>query len=178
MALVIRTSRGSPESYLNAVRRAVAEVDPTVPIANAVEMESVVAKSMSRLTFTMTLLAIAGVTALLLAAIGLYGLIAYIVERRTNELGVRLALGAQPSQVEGLVVGGAMRLTMVGLAIGAVVALGFSRLLASLLYGIAPWDLAAYLGAIGVLGVVAIVAAWLPARRAGKIDPAVALRGE
>jgi predicted permease len=178
MALVIRTSRGSPESYLNAVRRAVAEVDPTVPIANAVEMESVVAKSMSRLTFTMTLLAIAGVTALLLAAIGLYGLIAYIVERRTNELGVRLALGAQPSQIQGLVVGGAMRLTMVGLAIGAVVALGFSRLLASLLYGIAPWDLAAYLGAIGVLGVVAIVAAWLPARRAGKIDPAVALRGE
>ena len=178
MALVIRTTRGSPDSYLNAVRRAIAEVDPAVPIANAQEMETVVARSMSRLTFTMTLLAIAGITALLLAAIGLYGLIAYIVERRTNEIGVRLALGAQPIQVEGMVVRGAMKLTIAGLAVGAVVALVFSRLLGSLLYGIAPWDLGAYLGAIGVLGVVALLAGWVPARRAGRIDPAVALRSE
>ncbi len=178
MALVIRTTRGSPDSYLNAVRRAVAEVDPAVPIANAQEMETVVARSMSRLTFTMTLLGVAGVTALLLAAIGLYGLIAYIVERRTNEIGVRLALGAQPIQVEGMVVRGAMKLTIAGLAVGAVVALLFSRLLGSLLYGIAPWDFGAYLGAIGVLGVVALLAGWVPARRAGRIDPAVALRSE
>jgi ABC-type antimicrobial peptide transport system permease subunit len=141
-------------------------------------METVVARSMSRLTFTMTLLAVAGVTALLLAAIGLYGLISYVVARRTNEIGVRLALGARPSQVEALVVRGALRLTIAGLAVGALGALAFARVLGSLLYGVAPWDPLAYLGAIFVLGVVALLAGWLPARRAAQVDPAVALRAD
>jgi predicted permease len=176
--LVMRTSRGSPAGYLGALRRAVNEVDKTVPLANAVEMETVVARSMSRLTFTMTLLAVAGVTALLLAAIGLYGLISYVVARRTNEIGVRLALGARPSQVEALVVRGALRLTIAGLAVGALGALAFARVLGSLLYGVAPWDPLAYLGAIFVLGVVALLAGWLPARRAAQVDPAVALRAD
>ena len=178
MTLVVRTTRGSAMSYLNAVRRAVADVDPTMPIANAVEMESVVARSMSRLTFTMALLAIAGVTALLLAAIGLYGLISYVVARRTNEIGVRLALGARPSQVEGLVVRNALRLTTAGLVVGVLGALGLSRLLGSLLYGVAPWDPVAYVGAVVVLGVVAIAAGWIPAQRAARVDPVVALRTE
>jgi ABC-type antimicrobial peptide transport system permease subunit len=106
----------------------------------------------------------------------LYGLISYVVARRTNEIGVRLALGARPSQVEALVVRGALRLTIAGLAVGALGALAFARVLGSLLYGVAPWDPLAYLGAIFVLGVVALLAGWLPARRAAQVDPAVALR--
>jgi ABC-type antimicrobial peptide transport system permease subunit len=133
---------------------------------------------MSRLSFTMTLLAIAGALALLLAAIGLYGLISYIVARRTNEIGVRLALGAQPSQVESMVVRGALQLAGAGVAIGVVGAALFSRLLTSLLFGVTTWDPATYLAGAATLSTVAALAAWLPARRAAAVDPAVALRSE
>lgn len=176
--MAVRTTKGSTSSYVNAIRRAVLEVDPNVPIANEGDMETVVAGSMSRLTFTMTLLGIAGLTSLLLAAIGLYGLIAYIVARRTSEIGVRLALGARPSHVEGLVVRGALRLTLTGLALGAAGSLAFARVLRGLLYGVAPWDPLSYVAAVLVLGAVATLAAWIPARRAAAVDPAVALRAE
>jgi predicted permease len=176
--LLVRVSRGSPLGYLPAIRRAVAQVDAAIPLANAEEMEMVVARSMSRLTFTMTLLAIAGALALLLAAIGLYGLISYIVARRTNEIGVRLALGAQPSQVEGMVVRGALRLAGAGVVLGIAGAALSSRLLAGLLYGVTAWDPASYFVAALALSAVATLAAWLPARRAAAVDPAVALRSE
>ncbi|HEV8148762.1 MAG TPA: ABC transporter permease, partial [Gemmatimonadales bacterium] len=118
MHLVVRAARGDPLALLPAVRSAVNAVDPTIPIANAEPMSLVVSRSMGRLTFTMLLLGIAGAVALALAAIGLYGLLAYIVAQRRNEIGVRIALGARAGQVEGLVVGRALKLVGIGLLIG------------------------------------------------------------
>jgi putative ABC transport system permease protein len=178
MQLVVRTTKGDPMSYLPAIRRVVTQLDPGVPLANAEDMTTIVGRSMSQLTFIMTLLGIAGVTALLLAAVGLYGVISYLVARRTNEIGVRLALGAQPAHVRRLVVRDALTLAAAGLVIGVAAALASSRILAGLLYDVAPWDPASYAGAALVLGAVALLAGWIPARRAAAVDPAVALRAE
>lgn len=178
MYLVVRTTLADPASLFPAIRGAVREVDPEIPLANAEEMRSIVDRSLSRASFTMTLLGIAGGAALLLAAIGLYATISYIVARRTNEIGVRMALGAEPQQVQSLVVGGSLRLTLSGLGIGLVGGLALTRVLRGLLYGVAPTDPTAFLGATMVLAVVALLAGWLPARRAARVDPVVALRHE
>jgi len=178
MHLVVRTPRGDPLSLLPAIRRVVGEVDPTIPLANAETMQTLVNRSMGRLSFTTMLLGIAGTVALALAAIGLYGVLAYLVARRTNEIGVRIALGARPGQVERLVVGNALRLAGIGLVLGLVGAIACARVLRGLLYGVAPWDPMAYLLAVLVLAATALVAAWIPARRASRIDPALALRLE
>src|SRR6185436_9931919 len=108
-------------------------------------------RSMGRLSFLLMLLGLAGGVALALAAIGLYGLIAYLVARRSNEIGVRIALGAQPRQVEGMIVRGALRLAALGLGLGLVGAAASARVLTGLLYGVAPWEPASYLGAVGTL---------------------------
>jgi predicted permease len=176
--VVIKTSREDPVSLLPAIRSAMNQVDPTIAIANAESMRTIVNRSMGRLSFTLLLLGIAGGVALALAAIGLYGLISWVVARRTNEIGVRIALGAQTRQVELLVVGRAMKLAAAGLAIGLLGAAASSRVLGGLLYGVAPWDPVSYLGAVVVLGTVAVVAGWIPARRAARVDPVVALREE
>jgi len=178
MYLVIRTTVVNPSSLLPAIRRAVGEVDPAIPLANAEEMQVIVGRSMSRLSFTMVLLGIAGAVALSLAAIGLYGTISYLVARRTNEIGVRLALGAQPVQVRRLVVRGSLKLTLVGVGIGLIGALALTGVLQTLLYGIQPTDPVAYGGAVLVLLAVAVAAAWVPARRAAGVGPMVALRSE
>ena len=178
MHLVVKTSRGEPLALVPAIRAAVNEVDPTIPLANAEAMRTVVDRTEGRLTFTMTLLGVAGLLALALSAVGLYGLIAYIVARRTNEIGIRIALGAQPGQVVRLVVRGALVLTLVGLAIGGVAAAATARVLKGLLYGVGPWDPAAYVGAVLVLALVAAIAGWIPSRRAARVDPAIALRAE
>ncbi|HTL05216.1 MAG TPA: ABC transporter permease [Gemmatimonadales bacterium] len=176
--LVVRTSGADPLALLPEIRRAVQQVDPGIPIANAETMTAVVARTMGRLRFTMLLLAIAGSVALALAAVGLYGLISYLVAQRTNELGVRLALGARPGQVERLVVRGALRLTVAGLVAGTLGAAAAARVLRGLLYGVAAWDLPAYLLSAGVLLAVAGLAGWIPARRAARVDPVRALREE
>jgi ABC-type antimicrobial peptide transport system permease subunit len=141
-------------------------------------MQAIVDRSMARLSFSMMLLAIAGGVALVLAAIGLYGVVSYVVARRTNEIGVRIALGAQARQVERLVVGRALGLTIVGLAAGVAGAAASTRVLRGLLYGVTPWDPGSYAGAVVVLVVAAALAGWIPARRAARVDPAVALRVE
>jgi len=178
MHVVIRVARGDPLALLATVRRAVNEADPSIPIANAESMQTLVRRSMGRLSFVMLLLGIAGAVALGLAAIGLYGLIAFVVARRRKEIGVRIALGAEPRQVEGLVVGGALRLAGLGLAIGLAGAVASARVLRGLLFGVAPWDPAAWLGSVLVLLAVAGVAGWIPARRAARVDPVRALREE
>jgi len=178
MHVVVRTSHGDPLALVSTIRRAVNEVDPSIPIANAATMQTLVNRSMGRLSFTLLLLGIAGAVALALAAIGLYGLISYVVARRTSEIGVRIALGAQPGQVERLVVGGALRLAAFGLLIGLIGAAAVARVLGGLLYGVAPWDPVSYLAAVLVLGAVAGLAGWIPARRAARVDPIEALREE
>src|SRR5690606_27873867 len=133
MLPVVRTELADPASLLPAIRRAVAELDPAVALANVEELQTAVDRSMGRQSFTLSLLGLAAVIALALAAIGLYGVVAYVVARRTAEIGVRIALGARPRQVEGLVVAGSFKLVVAGLAGGTIAALLLTRLLRGLL---------------------------------------------
>src|SRR5690606_13048768 len=135
-------------------------------------------ESMSGLSFTMVLLGSAAVAALLLAAVGLYGVLGYLVQRRTSEIGVRIALGAQPAQVERMIVGGSLRFVLAGVVLGVALAVAAGRVLESMLFGVAPTQPAAYATAIAVLVGVALAASWLPARRASHVEPVVALRAE
>jgi ABC-type antimicrobial peptide transport system permease subunit len=141
-------------------------------------MEEVVSRSVSRQRFNMWLMAVFGCCALLLAAIGIYGLLAYSVEQRTQEIGIRLALGATATQVKNMIVVQGMRLAVIGVAIGLAAAFGLARLLQSLLYGVTVSDPLTFIGAPALLTVIAILAVWLPARRASRVDPIVALRYE
>lgn len=178
MRLVVRAKDGNALGLLDAVRRAIREVDPTIPVANAEMVEAAVDRSTARISFTMLLLATAGIVALALAAIGLYGVISYLVVRRTAEIGVRIALGAQTAEVEALVVGGALRLAAIGIVVGLASAAAVSRILTGLLYEIAPWDVASYGGSVAVLALVAAIASWIPARRAARVSPVEALRSD
>jgi ABC-type antimicrobial peptide transport system permease subunit len=126
----------------------------------------------------MLLLTIFGSVALVLAAIGIYGLMAYSVEQRAQEMGIRMALGADRSAIRRLVVWQGMRLTLVGAAVGIAAAFGLARLIASFLFGVKPWDPAVFIAAPLILSAVALLAAWLPALRASKLDPMEALRAE
>lgn len=176
--LIIRTSSDDPLSYYPAIRAAALEVDPAIPLANPRVMNRIIAESMSGLSFTMILLGSAAVAALLLAAVGLYGVLGYLVQRRTNEIGVRIALGARPAQVERMIVGGSLRLVLAGIALGVAIAFIAGRLLESMLFGVAPTQPSAYLVAIAVLALVAVAASWIPARRAAHVEPVTALRAE
>ncbi len=178
MTLVVKTRFDDPVSIVPALQTAIREVDQSIPLAEVDAMETIVDRSMAQLSFAMVLLAIAASTALLLAAVGLYGVISYLVNRRTGEIGIRMALGAQPRQVARLVVGGSVKLALVGVSFGVVAALGFSRVLRGLLYDVQPTQPLAYLIAALVLGGVAALAAYLPARRAARVDPMIALRSE
>jgi len=178
VTLVVRAAGTEPVSLVPAIQRAVWSIDPTIPLADVQEMRSVVDRSLASLSFMMVLLATAAATALLLAAVGLYGVVSYVVTRRTAEIGVRVALGARASHVTRLVVGGSMRLALIGTAVGVITALVASRVLASLLYGVETTEPTVYVLAAVVLGGVAALAAYLPARRATRIDPVEALRHE
>jgi len=177
MSLTIRTA-GDPMALFPAVRREIWEIDRNLPLVNVRAMSDVVAGAMARTTFTLIMIGAAAGVALLLGAIGIYGVISYMVSLRTREIGVRMALGAQSDQVRRMVVRQGMVLAAVGVAIGLAGAVGLARLISSLLYGITPHD-PLTLGAVTValLGVAAL-ASWLPAMRAARIDPIEALRAE
>ena len=119
-----------------------------------------------------------GVLALALACVGIYGIMAYQVANRTSEIGIRLALGAQPGQVRGMILGESTWLAGVGIVVGVIAALGLTRLVKSMLYGIQPWDPATMIGGVLILLAVALAASWIPARRAAGVQPMVALRHE
>lgn len=152
--------------------------DPTIPVSNATSMEAIVRDSVARYTFTSILLSVAAGVALLLAAVGLYGVVSYVVGQRTREIGTRIALGARPGEVEGLFLRKAVVLVMGGLVVGLVLATGLSRLMEGLLYGVEPTNPIAFLAAAVVLTAVAALATWIPARRAARIDPSTALRAD
>jgi putative ABC transport system permease protein len=178
MSLVVRTGLPDPTSLAPQIRRAVQEVDASIPVAHVASMEEIIAESTARYQFTSLLLGIAAGVALLLAVVGLYGMVSYVVGRRQREIGIRIAIGAHPAVVSRSVIRRSMRLVAIGLAVGLAIALATTRLIGGLLYGVQPTDIRAFLGAAVVLAAVALVASWIPARRAARVDPARALRAE
>ena len=166
------------ETLVPAVRRIVRALDPALPIFGVEPLDHTVANSMGSRRFTMIVLIAFAAVALLLAVVGVHGVLSYTVAQRTRELGIRLALGAEPRAVRALVLGECVWLTAAGLALGLAGALATARLLTSLLYGVGATDPVTYVSVAVVLGAVAFLASWLPARRAASVNPVDALRLE
>jgi ABC-type antimicrobial peptide transport system permease subunit len=175
--IVLRTTT-DPASSTAAVSHELHEVDRDLPLYGVVTMDQRVAESLSRRRFTAALLAAFAGFALALAAIGIYGVMAYLVIQGTREIGIRMALGATQRTVLRLVVKQGMMLTLGGVGIGLVAALAFSRLVSSLLFGVTATDPLTFVGIVLLLTIVALIASYIPARRATRIDPMISLRGE
>jgi putative ABC transport system permease protein len=175
---VVARTEIDPAVLRDAMARTIRETDPQVPVGRVRTMDEVLGGSLAFERFVMLLLALFAMLAVGLAALGVYGVMSYFAAQRTHEIGVRVALGAIPSQIRGLVVGGSLKLTLIGLSIGGVAALAVTRVMRGLLFGVTPADPATYVGAVAVLGAVALFASWLPARRAARVDPMEALRYE
>jgi predicted permease len=173
--LVLRTS-GDPLSVLPAVKAAIWSVDPTLTIADAQTLEEFLQRLIAQRRFNMLLLSLFGVLAIVIAAVGIYGVMAYIVEQRTQEIGVRMALGALPGRILRMVLGRAAVFMMAGLALGLAGAWGLARFVASFLFKVQPHDPVVYALVALVLLTAGLIAAFLPARRAASVDPLVALR--
>lgn len=176
--LMVRVVSGDPKRLIEPIRQAVLTIDPEIPIAEAATLEESIAESMTSQRLTMTLLGTFAVLALVLATLGLYGVMALSVTQRTRELGIRLALGAPRTSVLGLVLRQGVTLVGVGLAVGIVCAWAAGRLLSSVLYGVGGSDPVTLGTVSSVLAGAALLACWLPARRATRVDPLVALREE
>ena len=175
--LVLRTN-GDPFSVVGAVRQAIRAVDPDQPVSNVATMEEVLGREASQRRLGMILLTAFAVLALLLASLGIYGVLAYFVTQHRNEIGVRLALGATPARILLLVLQKGMKLTLVGVVIGLVASFALTRLMTSLLFGVNAVDPLTFVAVPLLLAVVALFACWIPARRAARVDPMVALRYE
>ncbi len=174
---LVRT-RGDPHTFIAAITKQLRIASNGFPVAHIRTMDEVMGLSTARQRFNMLLLTIFGAVALLLAAIGIYGLMAYSVAQRTQELGIRMALGADRSTIRKLVVWQGMRLAFIGMLIGTCAAFGFAHLIASFLFGVKSWDPIVFASVPVLLSFVAFVAVWLPARRAAAVDPMQALRAE
>jgi putative ABC transport system permease protein len=177
MTIVARTAV-PPMSLADEVKAAVRELDSNLPVNQIRTVEDVVAESIAQPRFYMLLLGVFAAVALLLAAIGIFGVMSYTVSQRTREIGIRMALGAQGGSVVSMVVGQAMALACVGLVVGVVAALALSRTMTTLLFDMSPTDPVTFATVAGVLAFVAFLASYLPARRAANVDPIEALRGE
>jgi len=173
--LVIRT-RLAPESLGPAVMRTLRELNPAQPAAEFRPLQQIVDRSVSPRKFFMMLVASFAGLGLILASLGIYGVISYSVTRQTQEIGIRMALGATAPQVQRSIVVSALGLTAIGVAVGSVAALAVGKWIESMLYGTSPTDPLTYLGIVALLGLVAFVAGYIPARRASRIDPMIALR--
>jgi len=177
MALVVKTS-GSAGSIAASVRRIVRDLDPSVPTYDEQAMSDVVRASTARLSFTLALMSTAAVITLILGAIGLYGVMAYMVALRTREFGVRVALGADPRQLAGSVARRGLELVAIGVATGLVLFAIAAQFLRAFLYGVSAGDPLTLLGATLALVAIGLLASWIPAWRAARVDPAIALRAE
>jgi putative ABC transport system permease protein len=177
MTVLLKTAV-PPESLTDAVRREVYAIDPNVPVASVRTLEQIVERSVSQPRFYMALLAAFAAVALVLAAIGIFGVLSFGVAQRTREIGIRMALGARESSVVSLVIGQAMALTGLGIALGVVASWFLSTSISALLFDTSPRDLATFALVASALAIVALVASAVPARRAARVDPIVALRAE
>jgi predicted lysophospholipase L1 biosynthesis ABC-type transport system permease subunit len=171
-------TNASTEMLEEPVRREVQAVDPNLPVFGVRTLESVVSESLASRRFAMRLTALFAITALLLAGVGIFGVMAYFVGQRTREIGIRVALGASPRDISRLILGRGMTLTAGGIGLGIFGAAALTRSLGSLVYDVAPVDPATFLIGAIVLGAVALTACYIPARRATRVDPMVALRYE
>jgi putative ABC transport system permease protein len=178
MFVAMRSATSDPTSLTSAAQNAVWSVNKDVPLASIRTMQDRIANSVERRTFSMFLLSIFAAVAMLLAAIGLYGVMSYSVAQRTQEIGIRMALGARKADVLALVVKHGMALALAGIAAGAILSLAMARLISGMLFGITATDPLTFASVAALLGTVAFLANYLPARRASKVDPMVALRYE
>jgi len=177
-AFAIRSARAGSQAFMSEIRQAVWSVAPDLPLSAVHTLDYYYRNSMARVSFTLVMLSLAGGMALLLGAIGLYGVIAYSVSQRTREIGIRMALGAQREYILRLILGQGTKLALIGVATGIAAALGLSHFLSSLLYGVKPTDPLTFLGVTIVLVIVVLLASYIPARRAMRVDPVIALRYE
>jgi len=175
---VIRTDCAGTESFLNEVHSAVWSVNANLPLASVRTMQDVYDKSVARTSFTLVMLGIAGAMALTLGIIGIYGVMSYAVSQRKREFGIRLALGAQGGDVLEMVLRQGTKLALFGVVIGIAAAFGLTRLMTNLLYGVKPYDPLTFVAVAALLMLVALLACYVPARRATLVDPMVALRYE
>jgi predicted permease len=178
MGYAIRTKRINNPTLLQEVREAVWSVNSNLPLANVQTLEEILEGSMARTSFTLVMLAVAAGVALLLGAVGIYGVISYAVSQRTREIGIRMAIGARQEDVSRLFVRYGLLLTAVGVVVGIAAAVGLTRLMSALLFGVSPLDPVTYVAVAVTLGTIAFLASYVPARRASSVDPVVALRWE
>ncbi|MGA2593336.1 MAG: ABC transporter permease [Bryobacteraceae bacterium] len=176
-SLLIRT-KGDPMSLANPVRAQVRALDPTIPISGLRTMEETMSRAVSRPRFLTVVMTLFSSLSLILAALGIYGVISYAVAQRTAEIGIRMALGAQTGHVLRLVCASGLRIALAGIAAGALGAFALTRFLSGLLFGVSSLDTATFLAMAGVLAAVTLLACYIPARRASRIDPTIALRYE
>jgi putative ABC transport system permease protein len=178
MHIVLRTSLEKVSGLETAARNAIRDVDGDIYFPGLTPLPQLIGTTLAQPRFNMMLLGCFAGVAMVLAAIGIYGVIAYSVTQRTREIGIRMALGAQKTQMLGMVLRQSMTLVIVGIAIGFVVALAATRVMATLLYGVGANDISIYAVVIALLGAAAMLASYIPARRAMRVDPMVALRYE
>jgi putative ABC transport system permease protein len=174
--VVLETRRPDPLALTGDLRRAIGELWADLPLADVRTLADLAAASMARTAFTVVLLGLAALVALFLGAVGLYGVISYLVSERTEEIGVRMAFGADPRAIRAMVLRQALRLAAFGIGVGLLASLALTRVLASFLYGVSPFDPPTFAVVALVLVAVALLASWLPARRASTVDPIDALR--
>jgi putative ABC transport system permease protein len=175
---VVLKTRGAPATVVEPVRGLLKDLDPDLPMFEVRSMTQLASNVVAQPRLYLLLLALFAGAAMLLAAIGAYGVLSHTVSQRTREIGIRLALGAAPGQVVGSVVAQASALSLVGLVAGLLVAAGAGRFIQGLLFGVKPIDTVTYAAVASGLAVVSVLASWLPARRASRINPVVALRRE
>jgi len=176
--LLIRTSRAATESFLSEARQAVWSVNSSLPVFQVRTLQDLYVQSLARTSFTLVMLAIAGVMALVLGIVGIYGVITYAITQRRREIGIRMALGAQPARLQQMFVRQGLRLAGIGALIGLGAAAGLTRLMSSLLFGVTALDPLTYAAVAAILIAAAALASYLPARRATSVDPMAALRAE
>ncbi|HEY5035621.1 MAG TPA: FtsX-like permease family protein, partial [Chthoniobacterales bacterium] len=178
MTVAVRSAGTEPTALLGSIRREIAQVDPNVPIAQVRTMQQMVSSSVAPARFTMALLSAFAGIALLLASVGIYGVLAYSVNQRRREIGIRMSLGAQRRDVLQLFLGQGMTVTLLGIAIGLGGAWAVTRIIRNLLFSVSPTDPIIFLVVSIVFAAVAFIASFFPARKASRLNPIIALRSE